>query len=57
MTWVLEDVPGGDKLVDYERKLNEFVRGRKIGLVCMYNQQRFGPDMINLMLRIHPHKV
>ncbi len=57
MTWALEDVPGADKLVEYERQLNEFVKRHKMGIVCLYNQQRFGPEMINLMLRIHPHKV
>lgn len=57
MTWMFEDISGSDKLIEYEQNLTKFLRNRKINVVCMYNKQRFGPEMINLMLRIHTRVV
>lgn len=57
MTWMFGDVLGVDKVYEYEQKLNEWLKNRKISVVCTYNKNRFGPEMINLMQRIHPKHV
>lgn len=53
MTWMLNDVLGGEQLVEYERDLSMFSQKHKIDTVCLYNRARFGPEMIHLMERIH----
>ena len=56
MTWMFRDVPGSEKLVEYEENLKAFLFGRKLCVMCLYNRDKFGPEMINLMLRIHPEQ-
>ena len=53
MTWALEDIVGADKLVEYERALDTMVTGKKMRIVCLYDQSRFGQEMVKLMERIH----
>lgn len=54
MSWLFdEDVPGSDKVVEYERGLKTFLQGRKICLLCLYDKNKFGPEMTDLMEQIH----
>lgn len=57
MTWVFRDVPGAEKLVEYEENLSAFLHGRKICVVCQYDQAKFDQEMINLMQRVHPKQI
>lgn len=58
MTWMFrDDVIGVDKVVEYEENLTAFLQGRKISAICMYSKVKFGPEMINLMRRIHSKQV
>ncbi len=54
MTWVLTDLPGTEKLIEYEAKLNKFFPdSNSIGL-CQYNEKRFSPEILIDVLHTHP---
>jgi signal transduction histidine kinase len=54
MTWALGPYPGVERLAEYEAKLNPFLRERPIAVLCHYDRDRFGGDVIREMLAVHP---
>ncbi len=54
MTWVLGAGNGTDKLIQYESKLNRFVRDHDARVICQYNRTRFSPELILGVIRTHP---
>lgn len=42
------------ELIDYESKLNEFLVGRKIALICQYNENKVNHKFLNNVIRTHP---
>jgi two-component system, sensor histidine kinase and response regulator len=54
MTWVLGTAVGGDRLVEYEARLNTFLSGSQALVLCQYNRQRFSAAILQDVLRTHP---
>lgn len=54
MTWALRDAPGVDQLVAYESQLNQFLPRYPQVILCLYDLERFGGDIILDMLKTHP---
>jgi len=54
MTWALRGLPGSERLIEYEAKLNIFFPGSKCLALCQYDRRRFNPDMILDVLATHP---
>jgi signal transduction histidine kinase len=54
MSWVLEGDVSPDTLIDYEARLNRFVRDHDVRVLCQYNRNRFSPELILSVLRTHP---
>ncbi len=54
MTWVLGTNSSTDKLIEYESKLNRFVREHPARVICQYNRNRFSPELILSVIRTHP---
>jgi signal transduction histidine kinase len=54
MTWVLGEGATPETLVEYEAKLNQFVRDHGVRVLCQYNRHRFSPELILGILRTHP---
>lgn len=54
MTWVLGKSDGIDRLIEYESKLNLFIRDHDARVICQYNRARFSPELILGVLRTHP---
>jgi signal transduction histidine kinase len=54
MTWALETSVSTDKLLEYESKLNHFVRDHDARVICQYNRNRFAPELILGIIRTHP---
>ena len=54
MTWALGPEAGCDRVMDYERKLNQFFPSSRAHAICQYNASRFAPAVIREVLRNHP---
>lgn len=55
MTGFLDGVPGSEKLIEYESKLNDFIGDKKFVTLCLYNEKKFNRDVLNNVIRTHPH--
>ena len=54
MTWALGEDTAPDSLVEYEAKLNNYVRNHDVRVLCQYDHNRFSPQLILDMIRTHP---
>lgn len=54
MTWALRGLPGSERLIEYEAKLNRFFPGSKCLALCQYDRRRFQPDVLLDVLTTHP---
>jgi DNA-binding CsgD family transcriptional regulator len=54
MSWVLPGPPGWGDLFHYESAINEAVEEMPAILMCLYDLQKFGADMLVEVLRTHP---
>ena len=54
MTWALRGLPGSERLVEYEAKLNQFFPGSQCLAICQYDRRRFAPEVLLDVLRTHP---
>jgi PAS domain S-box-containing protein len=54
MTWVLRGLPGSERLIEYEARLNEFFPGSHCLAICQYDRRRFKPALLLDVLHTHP---
>ena len=54
MSWVLRGPPGWEDLFRYESALNQVVDQMPAILICLYDLQKFGADMLVQVLYTHP---
>jgi signal transduction histidine kinase len=54
MTWALRGLPGSEKLMEYESKLNNFFPTHKVVAICQYDARRFSPEILLKVLATHP---
>jgi len=54
MTWALRDLPGSERLIEYETKLNFFFPNSKALAICQYDMNQFDPELLLNVLRTHP---
>ena len=54
MTWALRGLPGSERLMEYEAKLNEFLPGSKCLAICQYDKRRFDSPILLDVLTTHP---
>jgi DNA-binding CsgD family transcriptional regulator len=54
MSWVLPGPPGWEDLFRYESALNQGVEQMPAILMCLYDLQKFGADMLVEVLHTHP---
>jgi DNA-binding CsgD family transcriptional regulator len=54
MSWVLPGPPGWDDLFRYESAVNQAVVQMPAILICLYDLQKFGADMLVEVLHTHP---
>lgn len=53
MTWALEPNKGGERLLDYEARLEEVIAALGIRVICQYDERRFPDEVIQHVLRSH----
>jgi PAS domain S-box-containing protein/putative nucleotidyltransferase with HDIG domain len=54
MSWALKGLPGSERLIEYEAKLNAFLPGSQCLAICQYDRRRFTPDILMEVLATHP---
>jgi two-component sensor histidine kinase len=54
MTWIFSKLPGVEKLLEYEAKLNYFFPKSKSTAICQYNENRFDSKTLMGVLNTHP---
>ncbi len=54
MTWALRGLPGSERLIEYEAKLNDFLPGSQCLAMCQYDRRRFDPAVLLDVLHTHP---
>jgi DNA-binding CsgD family transcriptional regulator len=54
MGWALRGLPGSERLIEYEGKVNEFFPGSKCVGLCQYDWRAFGPPLLLDVLSTHP---
>lgn len=54
MSWALKGLPGSERIVEYEAKLNTFLPGSQCLVVCQYDQRKFDPSVLLDILVTHP---
>ena len=54
MTWALKGLPGSERLIEYEAKLNHFFPGSRCMAICQYDRRHFSPDLLLGILTTHP---
>ena len=54
MSWVLRELPGSERLIEYESKLNDFFPGSDCLAICQYDRRLFAPSLLLDVLCTHP---
>jgi len=54
MSWALRGLPGSERLIEYENKLNTFFPGSKCLAICQYDRRSFDAEILLNILRTHP---
>jgi DNA-binding CsgD family transcriptional regulator len=54
MGWALRDVPGSERLVDYETEINALVQRIPIVVLCQYDTEQFDGETLFRVLSVHP---
>jgi len=54
MSWALKGLPGSERLIEYEARLNAFFPGSGCLALCQYDRRRFDPQLLLDVLEVHP---
>jgi hypothetical protein len=54
MTWALHDIPGSDRLIEYEGRINDLLKTYPLTAICQYDTRRFDGATIFEVLSVHP---
>ncbi|MFP4034434.1 MAG: MEDS domain-containing protein [Desulfovermiculus sp.] len=54
MSWALRGLPGSERLMEYEGKLNQFFPANPVIGMCQYDMRRFEPNVLLDVLATHP---
>lgn len=57
MNWALNGVPGAERLIEYEARVNLLVEEYPLTAMCQYDARRFDGATIYDVLRVHPMMV
>ena len=57
MSWVLKGLPGSERFIEYESKLNDFFSSSKCLAICQYDRRKFEASLLLDVLITHPSVV
>ncbi|MFP4180358.1 MAG: MEDS domain-containing protein [Spirochaetaceae bacterium] len=57
MSWALRGMPGSERLIEYESRINTVVKTHPITAMCQYDAHKFSGRLIYKALQVHPYIV
>jgi hypothetical protein len=54
MTWALRGIPGSDRLIEYEGRINDLLKAYPTTVLCQYDMRKFDGATIFDLLAVHP---
>ena len=54
MSWALRNLPGSERLIEYENNLNDFFPTAQCLAICQYNMEKFEADILLQVVHTHP---
>lgn len=57
MSWALQGLPGSDRLIEYEARVNQVVESHPVTAMCQYDANKFSGSLIYQALQVHPWMV
>lgn len=54
MDWALRGVPGSDRIIECEARINELVKEAPITVMCQYDLRKFDGAMMFDVMNVHP---
>ena len=54
MSWAVRGLAGGERFLEYEAQLDEFLRGNAALMLCQYDRRRFAAEMLLDIVHMHP---
>ena len=57
MSWALKGIPGSDRLMEYEARVNDVLAKYPVTAICQYDANRFDGATILDCLKVHPYMV
>lgn len=57
MSWALRDIPGAERLMEYESGVNTVLMTHPITAMCQYDANRFSGAIVFKALQVHPYMV
>jgi hypothetical protein len=55
LTWATRDIPGADRLLAYEARLDGLFAGRPAAAICQYDRRRFDTTTLAATVGLHTH--
>ncbi len=57
MSWALNELPGSDRLLEYESRINNVIIDHPLIVMCQYDATRFNGATILGVLKVHPYMI
>jgi hypothetical protein len=57
MTWALKGVPGSERLIEYESRVNSILVDHPVTAMCQYDANKFDGGTIYDCLKVHPYMI
>lgn len=54
MTWALRGIPGADRVIECESRINDLVREAPVTVMCQYDLRQFDGAMMFDIMSVHP---
>ncbi|MBF0380130.1 MAG: MEDS domain-containing protein [Magnetococcales bacterium] len=54
MGWSLHDIPGSNRLFEYESAVNDLMKNRPFAAICQYDARLFTGEAILAAMKVHP---
>ena len=54
MSWALRGVPGTDRIIECESRINELVKEAPITVMCQYDMRKFDGALMFEVMNVHP---